>query len=96
MCHWLVTGQGSSAESGRPDMLASLHIEKVLGLHELALSCADCCAQGGAAVLSLQGPLRVEPLVAQGCRPLTNSTWLVDKCENNIILQVMNCIAAGH
>lgn len=44
--------------------------------------------QGGAAVLSLQGPLRIEPIVAQGCRPLTDSTWLVDKSENNIIMQV--------
>ena len=46
------------------------------------------CVQGGAAVLSLQGPLKIEPIVAQGCRPLTDSTWLVDKCENNIIMQV--------
>jgi len=44
--------------------------------------------QGGAAVLSLQGAVRIEPIVAQGCRPLTDSTWLVDKCENNIIMQV--------
>ena len=47
-----------------------------------------CAIQGGAAVLSLQGPVRVEPIVAQGCRPLTDTTWLVDKCENNIIMQV--------
>ena len=39
-------------------------------------------------MLSLQGPVRVEPIVAQGCRPLTDTTWLVDKCENNIIMQV--------
>ena len=44
--------------------------------------------QGGAAVLSLQGPLKIEPIVAQGCRPLTDSTWLVDKSENNIIMKV--------
>lgn len=45
--------------------------------------------QGGAAVLSLQGPLKIEPIVAQGCRPLTqDSIWLVEKSENNIIMQV--------
>lgn len=39
-------------------------------------------------MLSLQGLVRIEPIVAQGCRPLTDTTWLVDKCENNIIMQV--------
>ena len=39
-------------------------------------------------MLSLQGPLKIEPIVAQGCRPLADSTWLVDKSENNIIMQV--------
>ncbi|DBB01388.1 TPA: hypothetical protein ACH3X1_000056 [Trebouxia sp. C0004] len=48
----------------------------------------DGIMMGGAAVLSLQGPVRIEPIVAQGCRPLADTTWLVDKCENNIIMQV--------
>ena len=47
-----------------------------------------CNVQGGAVVLSLQGPLKIEPIVAQGCRPLTDSTWLVEESENNIITQV--------
>ncbi|KAL3147368.1 hypothetical protein ABBQ32_002849 [Trebouxia sp. C0010 RCD-2024] len=49
----------------------------------------DGIVKGGAAVLSLQGPLKIEPIVAQGCRPLTqDSIWLVEKSENNIIMQV--------
>ena len=71
--------------------IESLEIIKVQQTGTIVPTCPMCVcweSQGGAAVLSLQGPLRVEGIVAQGCRPLTDSIWLVDKCENNIILQV--------
>ena len=41
--------------------------------------------------MSLQGPVRVEPVIAQGCRPLTDTIWTIGKCENNIVLEVSPC-----
>jgi len=44
---------------------------------------------GGAVALALKGRTTVEPLVAQGCRPV-GDIWTVTRAENNIIHQIGN------
>lgn len=43
----------------------------------------------GAVALSLEGEVRIEPLISQGCRPV-GSPWTVTRSEQNIIQQIGN------
>ena len=45
--------------------------------------------QGGCVVVVMHGLVTIEPLIAQGCRALSEeSVWLVQGCSGNIISAV--------
>ena len=47
----------------------------------------DGLRAGGCVGLALQGPLRMETLVSQGCRPLCPGTYTVTRAHKSLVLE---------
>jgi len=54
-----------------------------------ALFCGGAVYDEGAVALALEGEVRIDPLLSQGCRPV-GSPWTITRAENNIIHQIGN------
>ncbi|CAG9464980.1 unnamed protein product [Pedinophyceae sp. YPF-701] len=44
--------------------------------------------QEGVVGLAIRGDVHVEPIIAQGCRPLVENTYTITKCNGNVILEI--------